>query len=94
LANRGARVAALLLRNRVVIWLAVAGVTAFSWLYIYQQTGAMEGMGDIAVPAIFHTLDGRRLALNMAIWWAMMPGMMLPSAASRLFQRWCSPRVI
>ena len=81
MANRGAHVAALLLRDRVVIWLALAGVTAFSWLYIYQQTGAMEGMGDIAVPAIFTPWTAGDFALNMAIWWAMMPGMMLPSAA-------------
>jgi predicted metal-binding membrane protein len=81
LANRGAHVAALLLRDRVVIWLALAGVTAFSWLYIDQQMGAMEGMGDIAVPAIFTPWTAGDFALNMAIWWAMMPGMMLPSAA-------------
>ena len=26
-------------------------------------------------------MGGGRLALNVLIWWAMMPGMMLPSAA-------------
>jgi predicted metal-binding membrane protein len=79
LANRSNPVA--VLRDRVVIWLALAGVTALSWLYGYRQMGAMEGMADIAMPAIFTPWSASDFALNMAIWWAMMPGMMLPSAA-------------
>src|SRR3984893_7099206 len=43
--------------------------------------GAMEGMVDIAMPAIFTPWTAGDFALNIAIWWAMMPGMMLPSAA-------------
>ena len=43
--------------------------------------GAMEGMADIAMPAIFTPWTASDFALNMATWWAMMPGMMLPSAA-------------
>jgi predicted metal-binding membrane protein len=81
LANRGGLVAALLLRDRVAIWLALAGVTALSWFYVYRQMGAMEGMVDIAMPAIFTPWTASDFALNIAIWWAMMPGMMLPSAA-------------
>ena len=56
-------------------------MTALSWLYVYRQMGAMEGMADIAIPAIFTPWTASDFALNMAIWWAMMPGMMLPSAA-------------
>jgi hypothetical protein len=81
LANRGSQAAAVLLRDRVVIWLALAGVTALSWLYVYRQMGAMEGMADIATPAVFTPWTSGDFALNMLIWWAMMPGMMLPSAA-------------
>jgi predicted metal-binding membrane protein len=65
----------------VVIWLALAGVTALSWLYLYRQMGAMEWMADIAMPALFTPWTASDFPLNMAIWWAMMPGMMLPSAA-------------
>ncbi|MBV8507201.1 MAG: DUF2182 domain-containing protein [Alphaproteobacteria bacterium] len=69
------------LYHRVAIWLALAGVTALSWLYVHRQMDAMEGMADIAMPAIFTPWTASDFALNMAIWWAMMPGMMLPSAA-------------
>jgi predicted metal-binding membrane protein len=64
-----------------VIWSALAAVTALSWLYVYRQMGPMEGMADIAVPAAFAPWTATDFALNLAIWWAMMPGMMLPSAA-------------
>ena len=43
--------------------------------------GEMEGMTDIASPVTFTPWTASDFALNMAIWWAMMPGMMLPSAA-------------
>src|SRR6266851_3276302 len=69
------------LRDRVVIWLGLAAVTALSWLYVYRQMGPMEGMADLAMPAAFVPWTAADFALNMAIWWAMMPGMMLPSAA-------------
>jgi predicted metal-binding membrane protein len=73
-----------LLRARVAIWLALTAVTALSWLYVYRQMGAMEGMADvadIALPAANVSWTAADFALNLAIWWAMMPGMMLPSAA-------------
>jgi predicted metal-binding membrane protein len=70
-----------LLRDRVVIWLGLAAVTALSWLYLYRQMVPMEEMADIPVPAAFTPWTTADFALNIAIWWAMMPGMMLPSAA-------------
>ena len=69
------------MRDRLAIWLALAAVTALSWLYVYRQMGPMEGMADIAMPAAYVAWTAADFALNMAIWWAMMPGMMLPSAA-------------
>jgi len=71
----------LLLRDRVAIWSGLAAVAALSWLYVYRQMGPMEGMADLAMPAAFVPWTAGDFALNMAIWWAMMPGMMLPSAA-------------
>jgi predicted metal-binding membrane protein len=78
---RGGPAAVLLLRDRLAVWLALAAVTALSWLYVYRQMGPMEGMADIAMPAAYVPWTAADFALNMAIWWAMMPGMMLPSAA-------------
>jgi len=69
------------LRDRLTIWLALGGVSVLSWIYVWRQMGPMEGMGDIAMPAAFASWTPADFALNMAIWWAMMPGMMLPSAA-------------
>ena len=73
----------LLLRERVIILLAVAGVTALSWLYLVQLWRSMPDMSAIAnmampmaprwTPAAF--------ALTFAMWTVMMVGMMLPSAA-------------
>ena len=78
---RGGPAAALLLRDRLAVWLALVAVTALSWVYVYRQMGPMEGMADIAMPAACVPWTAADFALNMAIWWAMMPGMMLPSAA-------------
>ena len=67
-------------RERVVIVLALAGVTAIAWLYLVVARQGMDmsvqTMGDMpdmpmpfAAPWVF------------AMWWVMMAGMMLPSAA-------------
>jgi predicted metal-binding membrane protein len=72
--------AALLRRERVVIVLALVGVTAIAWLYLIMARRGMDmsvqKMGDMpdmatpfAAPWVF------------AMWWVMMVGMMLPSAA-------------
>ena len=60
---------------------ALAAVTAVSWLYLYLQMSPMAAMADVAMPAAFGPWSASDFALNLAIWWAMMPGMMLPSAA-------------
>lgn len=64
-------------RERVVIAAALGAVAALSWLYLYLQ---MQPMADMA-PAMFAPWTATDFALNLAIWWVMMPGMMLPSAA-------------
>jgi predicted metal-binding membrane protein len=66
--------------ERVVVLLALAGVTAIAWLYLFiarhDMDTSMPGMDDMpgmatpsAAPWVF------------AMWWVMMLGMMLPSAA-------------
>jgi predicted metal-binding membrane protein len=67
-------------RERVVIAAALGAVTVLAWLYLYLQMQPMADMADMA-PAMFAPWTAADFALNFAIWWVMMPGMMLPSAA-------------
>ncbi len=68
-------------RDSVVIVAALAAVTMpLSWLYVYLQMQPTADMADIA-PAGFAPWSACDFALNLGFWWAMMPGMMLPSAA-------------
>ena len=53
------------------------GLAALSWLYICLQ---VEAMDEMAAPIAFGRWTAGDFALNFAIWWIMMPGMMLPSA--------------
>ena len=69
----------LLLRERLIILLAVAGITALSWLYLVRLGRGMPDMSDMTIPmpsrwtpAVF--------VLTFAMWMVMMVGMMLPSA--------------
>ena len=71
----------LLLRDRAAIWLARGALTVLSWIYVYRQMDAMDGMADIALPSAPTPWAAADFVLNFVIWWAMMPGMMLPSAA-------------
>jgi predicted metal-binding membrane protein len=66
------------LRDHAAILLALIGLAAVSWLYIYLQ---MSPMDEMAMPVAFSPWTAADFALNIAIWWVMMPGMMLPSAA-------------
>lgn len=70
--------AALPARDRLTIIAALIGLTALSWLYMYQQSSSMD---EMAMPIAFSPWTATDFALNFAIWWVMMPGMMLPSAA-------------
>jgi len=66
------------LRDRAAVLLALIGLAAISWLYMYLQMGPMD---EMAMPVAFSPWTAADFALNVAIWWVMMPGMMLPSAA-------------
>jgi predicted metal-binding membrane protein len=70
----------LLRSERAVILLALAGVTAIAWLYLFVARSNMDmpmpemsGMPDMAMPFAAPWV--------FAMWWVMMLGMMLPSAA-------------
>ena len=47
---------------------------------MYRQMQPMADMAEI-MPATFAPWSAADFALNFLFWWAMMPGMMLPSAA-------------
>jgi predicted metal-binding membrane protein len=76
-------------RDRIIVLLALLGVTALAWLYLIADrqrmadTGAasmpgMPGMADMAMPMPWTVAE---FALTFAMWWIMMLGMMLPSVA-------------
>lgn len=72
----------LLLRQRVVIVAALAGIAALAWLYLLRaaadMTEAMAGMDRSMAMPPKGAVD---LLLLFAMWWVMMVGMMLPSVA-------------
>ncbi len=77
-------VTALSRRDRLIILLALCGVTAIAWVYLWTVARDMEEMaGDMADMAMPLT-DAWTISvftLTFAMWWVMMLGMMVPSAA-------------
>src|SRR5712671_1846135 len=84
--NRSATPAAsplleLMLRQRVAIVAALAGLTALCWLYLFVVAADMSAMVDMAMPMPMEPKGAVDLILLLAMWWVMMIGMMLPGAA-------------
>ena len=82
----------LLLLDRLAIVAGLFGVTVVSWLYMWLQAAqpaivgatAGSGMGDMAgmaMSAVAAPWTAAAFALTLVMWWVMMVGMMLPSAA-------------
>ena len=79
--------AALLKRDRAIIFLALGGATALSWVYLVRMARdmaaqvctmpGMEGMYMGAVPV----WNAPYFVMMIVMWTVMMVGMMLPSAA-------------
>jgi predicted metal-binding membrane protein len=68
-------------RQRAAIVAALAGVTVLSWLYVLRLARGMEGMAGMSMAPMLEPWTLRDAALMFAMWWVMMVGMMLPSAA-------------
>lgn len=72
----------LLLRQRIVIFGALAAIAALAWFYLFlaaaDMTAAMAGMDRAMVMPPRSTVE---LLLLFAMWWVMMVGMMLPGVA-------------
>jgi predicted metal-binding membrane protein len=63
-------------RDRAVVFVALAALTALSWAYTLDMAGAPAGVGARVLPCC-----GVHLGVTTAMWVVMMIGMMLPSAA-------------
>jgi predicted metal-binding membrane protein len=68
------------LYDRAAIVAALAAVTVIAWFYTWRQVRAMTGVEDMAMPSEFGPWTMSDVVLNVAIWWVMMIGMMVPSA--------------
>ncbi|MCW5735053.1 MAG: DUF2182 domain-containing protein [Enhydrobacter sp.] len=72
----------LLPRQRVVTVAALAAVVALAWLYLLLAAAEMEvAMAGMDRTMVMPPKDAVELLLLFAMWWVMMVGMMLPSAA-------------
>lgn len=75
----------LLLRERVVVLAAVAGVAVLSWLYLLHLGSEMSAMPDMpgmaGMSGMTMPWTPAAFALTFAMWAVMMVGMMLPGAA-------------
>jgi predicted metal-binding membrane protein len=75
--------AALNRRHRMVIVLALGGVTLLAWVWLVMQAQYMTDMaGDMTdmVMPLTDVWSVSYISLTFAMWWVMMLGMMLPSA--------------
>jgi predicted metal-binding membrane protein len=75
--------------DRIVVLLALLAVTILAWLYLLVDRQRMADMDMAAMPgmpgmpgiAMTMPWTAAEFALTFAMWWIMMLGMMLPSAA-------------
>jgi predicted metal-binding membrane protein len=75
------RVAALLARDRALVWTGVIGLTLLAWLYLVHHAGMMAtGTGIPALSPRLAPWSATDLAMTAAMWGIMMVGMMLPTA--------------
>ena len=61
-----------------MILLALLGVTTIAWLYLLAMDQDMDSMADMDLAMVWTPAT---FALTLAMWWIMMLGMMVPSAA-------------
>jgi predicted metal-binding membrane protein len=71
--------------DRFVIFLALLALTAIAWLWLVSLSRSMSGMEMADMPGMSMPMaapwTAATFALTFAMWWVMMHGMMLPSAA-------------
>lgn len=73
--------------DRFIILLALLALTVLSWLWLVSLSRGMSDNGMASMPGMAMPMRmpspwiAARFALTFAMWWVMMVGMMLPSAA-------------
>ncbi len=73
--------------DRSVILLALLALTILSWLWLISLSHGMADKDMVSMPGMAMPIPmpmpwtAARFALTFAMWWVMMIGMMLPSAA-------------
>src|SRR5260370_40430338 len=83
------RLEELIKRDRVVLLLALAGITVLSWLYLIHLNRSvagpmdMMGMAGMSMP-MMEAWRATDFFLTFVMWSVMMVGMMPPSAAPML----------
>jgi predicted metal-binding membrane protein len=78
-------IAALVRRDRLLVWGGIAGLTLGAWAYLVHQQRAMASESGMAsVPGMAASLvpwTAADLVFTVAMWAIMMIGMMLPAAS-------------
>ena len=72
---------AILKRDRAVVVAGAAGVTVLAWAYLVYVAQSMSGMGSgMAMPQL-QSWTAADFGFMFLMWWVMMIGMMVPTAA-------------
>src|SRR3990172_11840773 len=78
--NEETPIEAMLKRDRIIVVLGLAGVTAIAWIYTLNLVWGMDMGIQVARPHM-HARDALNFVLIFAMWVAMMTAMMVPSAS-------------
>ena len=72
---------AILKRDRAVVVAGAAGVTVLAWAYLVYLAQSMSSMGSGMAMAQLHSWTAADFGFMFLMWWVMMIGMMVPTAA-------------
>ena len=72
---------AVLKRDRAVVVVGVAGVTALAWAYMVYLAQSSGDMGSGMAMAQLQSWSAADFGFMFLMWWVMMIGMMVPTAA-------------
>lgn len=67
-------------REKLVVWLALAGVIILSWAYLIAGAGTMQEMGGMTMAMSIWPWTIPHAVIMFFMWLVMMTAMMLPSA--------------
>ena len=81
--NGSSRIAKVLMRDRLIILLALAAIVAISWRYLAVMAANMQSMAQMSMPMDMPGMDMTSISFVslFTMWAVMMVAMMLPSAA-------------